>query len=220
MIAAKTPVHSTLTESAAPDETISFRSFIDTRPMFFFWKRVFDVVVSVVFIVCIPSWLFPIVALLILADTGRPVLFLQHRVGRAGRRFTCFKFRTMHPGDGGPAITRLGNFLRKTNIDEFPQFFNVLIGNMSIVGPRPHMHSDCRRFSSLIPRYKLRTFVKPGITGLAQIKGCHGPAIGEESIIGRYLWDKAYIVSASFSLDIRIIERTVVQSFKNLISMS
>ncbi|HYE56343.1 MAG TPA: sugar transferase [Chitinophagaceae bacterium] len=206
-----------LKEIHASPETTRFKSFIAGKRGFFFRKRVFDVVVSLLFIVFILSWVFPVVALLILLDTGGPVLFLQRRVGRAGRTFTCFKFRTMQYGaDGRPRISPLGNFLRRSNIDEFPQFLNVLIGNMSMVGPRPHMHADCQRFSCLVPRYKLRNFVKPGITGLAQINGCHGPAIGEESIMRRYEWDRAYIMNACLWLDIRIIRQTAVQSFVNL----
>ncbi|HEY0680351.1 MAG TPA: sugar transferase [Chitinophagaceae bacterium] len=199
----------------------SLRSCIDNKAVFFVMKRFADLVFSVLFIIIILSWLFPIVALLIWIDSGGRVLFIQERVGRGGKTFFCLKFRTMQhlPGEL-PRITALGNFLRKSNIDEFPQFVNVLMGNMSIVGPRPHTHSDCRRFSSLIPRYKLRNFVKPGITGLAQIKGYHGPAILEESIISRYEWDIYYVQNASFWLDIRVIRQTAIQSFANLLRLS
>jgi putative colanic acid biosysnthesis UDP-glucose lipid carrier transferase len=197
------------------------RSYIDDKPVFFLFKRFFDILLSTLFIVFILTWLFPIIALLIWLDSGGPVMFIQERVGRAGRTFLCFKFRTMQRDDFGRLrITPLGNFLRKSNIDEFPQFVNVLIGSMSIVGPRPHTHFDCHRFSSLVPQYKLRSFVKPGITGLAQIKGYHGPAIGEESIISRYEWDVFYIKNASFWLDIRIVHQTGVQSIANLFRLS
>jgi putative colanic acid biosysnthesis UDP-glucose lipid carrier transferase len=199
---------------------MSFRSLIDRKPIYYFFKRLFDIAISILFIVFILSWLFPLIALMIILDSGGPVLFLQERVGRAGKTFTCFKFRTMyHLPDGQLRISPLGLFLRKTNMDEFPQFLNVLLGSMSIVGPRPHMHSDCNRFSALIPRYKARSFVKPGITGLAQTKGCHGPAIGPDSIIRRYQWDTFYIRTASFWLDISIIHQTVVQSFANLLRL-
>jgi putative colanic acid biosynthesis UDP-glucose lipid carrier transferase len=201
--------------------TISMRSFIDDKPIFFLFKRFFDILLSTLFIIFILSWLFPIIALFIWLDSGGPVLFIQERVGRAGKTFLCFKFRTMQRDElGRLRITPLGNFLRKANIDEFPQFVNVLLGNMSIVGPRPHTHFDCRRFSGLVQQYKLRSFVKPGITGLAQVKGYHGPAIGEESIISRYEWDVFYIKNTSFWLDIRILHQTAVQSITNLFRLS
>lgn len=204
-----------------PYATRSMRSSIDDKPVFFLFKRFFDILLSTLFIIFILSWLFPIIALFIWLDSGGPVLFIQERVGRAGKTFLCFKFRTMQRDDlGRLRITPLGNFLRKSNIDEFPQFVNVLLGSMSIVGPRPHTHFDCRRFSSLVQQYKLRNFVKPGITGLAQIKGYHGPAIGDESIISRYEWDVFYIKNASFWLDIRIVHQTAVQSLTNLFRLS
>ncbi|HYF31120.1 MAG TPA: sugar transferase [Chitinophagaceae bacterium] len=192
------------------------RSFVDEKPVFFACKRLSDIIISALFIVFVLSWLFPIIALLIWLDSNGPVMFLQERVGRGGKTFICFKFRTMVPGPGGLRITALGNFLRKSNIDEFPQFLNVLLGSMSIVGPRPHTHADCRRFSAVVDRYKFRSFVRPGITGLAQIKGYHGPAIREESITGRYEWDAFYVRNASFWLDISIIRHTAVQSLANL----
>jgi putative colanic acid biosynthesis UDP-glucose lipid carrier transferase len=197
------------------------RRCIDEKPVFFACKRMADVVFSFLFIVFVLSWLFPIVALLIWLDTGGPVLFLQERVGRGGKTFLCFKFRTMQFGaDGLPRITAFSNFLRKSNIDEFPQFLNVLLGTMSIVGPRPHTHGDCRRFSRLVQDYKLRNFVKPGITGLAQIKGFHGPALCEQSITSRYEWDAYYVRNASFWLDIRVIHQTIFQSVYNLLRIS
>lgn len=204
-----------------PYATRSMRNVIDDKPVFFLFKRFFDIVLSTLFILFILSWLFPIIAVCIWLDSGGPVLFVQERVGAAGRTFLCFKFRTMQRDEAGRLrITQLGNFLRKSNIDEFPQFLNVLMGSMSIVGPRPHTHFDCRRFSGLVQQYKLRSFVKPGITGLAQIKGYHGPAIGEESIVSRYEWDVFYIKNACFWLDIRIVHQTAFQSLTNLFRLS
>ncbi|MGB8193640.1 MAG: sugar transferase [Chitinophagaceae bacterium] len=206
---------------SAPHAKTGLRSCIDSKTTFFFFKRFFDIFISIIFILFILSWLFPLLALLIWLDSGGPILFVQERVGRAGKTFLCFKFRTMQPdGEGGQRVSALSNFLRKSNIDEFPQFLNVLMGSMSIVGPRPHMHQDCRRFSGLVPRYKLRNFVKPGITGLAQIKGYHGPAIREESIIRRYEWDAFYVQNASFWLDIRIVHLTATQSIGNLLRLT
>jgi putative colanic acid biosysnthesis UDP-glucose lipid carrier transferase len=208
-------------KASVPNKRTKLRACIDDKASFFFCKRLADVVGSFLFIIIILSWLFPLIALLIWLDSGGPILFLQERVGRGGRTFICFKFRTMQPGpDGEPRITAFGQFLRKSNIDEFPQFMNVLLGSMSLVGPRPHMHSDCRRFSRLVTRYKLRNFVKPGITGLAQVKGYHGPAIGEESIVRRYEWDAFYVRNASFWLDIKILRRTIFQSASNLLGLA
>jgi putative colanic acid biosynthesis UDP-glucose lipid carrier transferase len=153
-------------------------------------------------------------------DSKGPVFFLQKRVGRAGRIFTCYKLRTMivnEQADVIPAlendyrITRVGKLIRRSNIDEFPQFFNILFGSMSVIGPRPHMIADCNRFSSAIPGYKFRNFVKPGITGLAQIKGFHGPAIHFETFFLRYQWDAFYVRNANFLLDLRIIRKTVFE---------
>ena len=109
------------------------------------------------------------------------------------------------------SVTSLGRFLRQSNLDELPQFFNVLAGAMSIVGPRPHMHADCNAFAELIPRYKFRNLVKPGITGLAQVKGYHGTIISQECIYKRYEWDVWYIQHAGMWLDIYIIYTTAWQ---------
>lgn len=113
-------------------------------------------------------------------------------------------------------ITRIGKFLRATNIDELPQLLNVLIGDMSLVGPRPHMLSDCTRFSFVVSSYQFRTLVKPGITGLAQIKGYRGPAKDYESIMNRYYWDAVYIRKAGPWLDIKIAGETIAHGLKNL----
>lgn len=117
-------------------------------------------------------------------------------------------------------ITRVGKFLRKTNLDEFPQFINVLIGDMSIIGPRPHMFSDWTRFSFVIPEYKFRNLMRPGITGLAQVKGHHGATPDYRSISARFYWDAEYIRSASFLLDMKIAFRTSFKFIKNFISIS
>lgn len=113
-------------------------------------------------------------------------------------------------------ITGAGKFLRNTNLDELPQFFNVLLGNMSVVGPRPHMIADCVRFSFVIPSYQFRSLMRPGITGLAQVNGCHGFTANYDSIILRYYWDAQYIRKAGFRTDIKIIGATLKQGFQNL----
>jgi putative colanic acid biosynthesis UDP-glucose lipid carrier transferase len=165
--------------------------------------------------------MIPLIAFLIWMDSGGPVFFIQKRVGRGGRTFNCLKFRTMIPNkeanksqatDNDQRITRIGRFLRKSNLDEFPQFLNVLSGEMSIVGPRPHMHADCNKFADVIPGYKFRNLVKPGITGLAQIKGYRGPTRDFESMFRRYQYDSFYIRNAGIGLDLRIVRHTAAQT--------
>jgi putative colanic acid biosynthesis UDP-glucose lipid carrier transferase len=188
-------------------------------------KRIFDLCLSAFLLLALMSWLLPIIALAIKLDSHGPVFFKQSRVGRKGKRFLCFKFRTMiinaeahekQAENNDDRITRLGRLLRITNIDEFPQVLNVLIGDMSFVGPRPHMHSDHRRFASLIAGYEFRCLVKPGITGLAQIKGFSGPTLDTESILGRYKWDAFYVRRASFWFDLKIVWRTLLLWSLNL----
>jgi putative colanic acid biosysnthesis UDP-glucose lipid carrier transferase len=201
-----------------PEQGSPLRTCIDGKKNYFYCKRVFDAIVSSLVIVFVLSWALPLLALLIKLDSRGPVFFLQMRTGRGGRAFTCIKLRTMilnREADLRPAlendsrITRLGKLLRNFNLDELPQFLNVLMGSMSIVGPRPHMIVDCNRFSCEVPGYKFRNMVKPGITGLAQVKGFHGPAMDYRNISLRYGWDAFYVRNAGFLLDVRIIRRTV-----------
>src|SRR4029077_2617905 len=112
--------------------------------------------------------------------------------------------------------TRLGKFLRLTSLDELPQFVNVLLGEMSIEGPRPHMHKDNEDFGKIVSNYRFRYYVKPGITGMAQVKGCRGPAKNFHCIFHRYQWDAFYIRNASLSLDFKIIRLTAIQIIKSL----
>lgn len=171
------------------------------------------------------SWLLPVVALFIILDSKGPVFFIQKRVGKNGRLFPCIKFRTMIQNDEAderPAeknderITMVGKILRRTNIDEVPQFFNVLLGDMSVVGPRPHMIADCIRFSFVISSYSIRNLVRPGITGWAQAKGHHGPTTDYESVISRYYWDAKYVEKISAVLDARIMLKTFGMSIHTL----
>jgi putative colanic acid biosynthesis UDP-glucose lipid carrier transferase len=200
------------------EQKLPFRTCIDSKRTYFIAKRVFDIIFSSLFIVLILSWVLLLIALLVKLDSRGPVFFLQKRTGRGGKAFTCYKFRTMvvnDEADRWPAlkndkrITRVGKLLRDYNLDEFPQFINVLLGSMSVVGPRPHMIVDCNKFSSVVPRYKLRNFIKPGITGLAQVKGFHGPALDIGNIFLRYGWDAFYVRNAGFLQDIRIIRQTI-----------
>jgi putative colanic acid biosynthesis UDP-glucose lipid carrier transferase len=202
--------------------SVRLRDQIDQKKLFFFLKRVFDIAFSLVFIVGILSWLLPLLAILIRLSSKGPVFFVQKRIGFGGRSFTCYKFRTMvqneeadllQASENDKRVTRLGWFLRKSNIDEFPQFFNVLKGDMSIVGPRPHMYTDCHHFSMLLPGYKFRNMVKPGLTGLAQVKGYHGPTVTNHCILMRYHWDHYYIRNIGWRLDAGILFYTIWQRF-------
>lgn len=202
--------------------------FVASRKRYLFFKRSSDIAISLVVIFGILSWLVPLLSLAIFLDSGGPVFFRQKRVGKGGKLFYCIKFRTMRPNeeaDERPAardddrITGLGKFLRLANIDELPQFFNVLLGQMSVIGPRPHMITDCIRFSFVISSYSFRNLVRPGITGWAQVKGYHGPTADYDSIIQRYYWDAMYISKASASLDGKIIIKTIWMSLRNLFGL-
>jgi len=207
-------------------ETVLLRSYVAKRKTYLFLKRFFDIVLSLLFIVFVLSWLIPLISLAIIIDSRGPIFFVQRRLGRNSRAFWCLKFRTMIVNDEADEkqaeeddyrITKFGRFLRKTNMDELPQFFNVFIGDMSVIGPRPHMLSDCIKFSFVIPAYKFRTLVRPGITGLAQVKGHHGPTVDYESIFTRYHWDAEYIRNANFWLDLQIFFFTFLQAVVSLI---
>ncbi|MBC7946547.1 MAG: sugar transferase [Chitinophagaceae bacterium] len=218
--------HPITTEALTIAENAIIAPFVANRKNYLYLKRTVDIVVSLLVIVLVLSWLLPIVAIWIRLDSRGPVFFSQKRVGRDGKLFRCLKLRTMRineDADEKPAeendsrITRAGRFLRKTNIDELPQFLNVLVGHMSLTGPRPHMLSDCNRFSFVISSYRFRNLVKPGITGLAQIKGYHGPAGDYEGIVNRYYWDAVYVRKANMRLDLKILGRTVVISGRTLV---
>ena len=190
-------------------------------------KRAFDVIISSLIIVFLLSWLVPVLAILIKLDSRGPVFFLQLRVGFMGKTFHCLKLRTMVVNKDcdsqqarldDPRITRLGRFLRVTSLDELPQFINVLWGSMSIVGPRPFMQKDNETFSQVVTNYNLRFYAKPGITGMAQVKGFRGPTVTSQSIFHRYQWDAFYVRNACPSLDIKIIRLTARQILKSIFS--
>lgn len=213
-------------EVTPENQTVLIYSHVPQRRLYLILKRIFDVIFSFLFIALVLTWLVPLASLLIVLDSSGPVFFIQRRTGRNGRPFLCLKFRTMvvnedahekQAEENDDRITKMGRFLRRTNIDELPQFINVLLGNMSIIGPRPHMLSDCTRFSFVIPAYKFRAEMRPGITGLAQVKGYHGPTVDYESIFIRYHWDAEYIRNANFFLDLRILGLTLLQSLGNII---
>lgn len=177
-------------------------------------KRILDVFFSVVFLFFVLSWLFPLIAVLIRMDSKGPVLFKQLRHGKGNQPFWCYKFRTMvrsQDADTRQAtkndqrVTRLGRFLRKTSLDETPQFINVLLGNMSVIGPRPHTVPMNDFFSNEIGNYMFRHSVKPGISGLAQVKGYRGEVLSFFDIYGRVKLDHFYIRNWCLLLDFKII---------------
>jgi putative colanic acid biosynthesis UDP-glucose lipid carrier transferase len=188
------------------------------------FKRGFDFVFSVLIIVFILSWLLPILAIIIKLDSKGPVFFKQQRTGRDNKTFLCYKLRSMHLNKDSDTIqatkndiriTKVGRFFRKTSLDELPQFFNVLIGDMSIVGPRPHMLKHTEDFTAEINSFMLRHHIKPGITGLAQLKGYRGEISDFNLLQNRVKFDLDYIKNWSFWLDIQIIIRTIVTLFQN-----
>ncbi|HTQ28080.1 MAG TPA: sugar transferase [Puia sp.] len=218
MIPDKTPVFAIQKEHVVYWKSREYSIYIAGKRLYFLCKRVFDIVFSAACTFFLLSWLVPLVAITIKIDSAGPVFFSQRRVGKGGRTFSCFKFRSMFVNDEADKkqaasndmrITRVGRWLRKTNLDEFPQFLNVFKGDMSIVGPRPHMQRDCQLFASYIPGYDFRCLVRPGMTGLAQVKGFSGPAEDPWSIFGRYQWDAFYVRNAGFGLDMRIIRQTL-----------
>ena len=184
-------------------------------------KRAFDIVFSIFVIVFVLSWLLPILAILIKLGSSGPVFFVQIRSGRNNRPFRCYKFRSMRVNKNADKkqatrdderITKIGAFMRRTSLDELPQFFNVLRGNMSVVGPRPHMIKHTKQYSQLIDRFMVRHFLKPGITGWAQIKGLRGEIKTVDDMLKRVEADVWYLENWSFLLDLKIIFLTLKNS--------
>jgi putative colanic acid biosysnthesis UDP-glucose lipid carrier transferase len=186
-------------------------------------KRFYDIMVSTLVIVLILSWLVPIIALLIWIESRGPIFFIQQRSGKGGKPFNCIKFRSMKVNKDAnekqatkndSRITRMGRFLRKTNLDEMPQFFNVFVSDMSIVGPRPHMTKHTNDYSRMLNQYMIRHFLKPGITGWAQINGYRGEIKYMEDINNRVEYDLWYLENWSLWLDTRIIAMTAFNMAK------
>lgn len=185
-------------------------------------KRALDVVVSSIVVLFILSWMIPLVGLLIKVESRGPILFSQLRTGRNNKPFWCLKFRSMYVNGESDTksatrndtrVTRIGAFLRKTSIDEFPQFWNVLRGEMSLVGPRPHMVKHTSDFSKLVDHYMIRQFLKPGITGWAQVNSFRGEIIDPVQIKRRVASDLWYLENWNIWLDLRIIFLTAYQIF-------
>ncbi|MDP4205515.1 MAG: undecaprenyl-phosphate glucose phosphotransferase [Bacteroidota bacterium] len=182
-------------------------------------KRAFDIAFSLGIILFIFSWLFPILAILIKLTSKGPIFFVQQRTGVNNKTFNCLKFRSMRVNNEAhirqatefdDRITRLGKFLRKSSIDELPQFINVLMGHMSVIGPRPHMLKHTDQYSELINHYKIRHYIKPGITGWAQVNGYRGETNELWKMERRVEYDMHYIHNWSFGLDLKIVFLTVV----------
>jgi len=188
-----------------------------------FIKRSFDIGFSFLFLLLIGSWLIPLIALFIKLDSKGQVFFKQKRSGISNVPFTCYKFRTMQVNKDSDKlqatktdarITKFGALLRKTNLDEVPQFLNVIKGEMSVVGPRPHMLRHTEEFSKQVDKFMLRHYVKPGITGLAQAKGFRGETNTFYKLKNRIKLDRFYVENWSLLFDLKIIVSTVVIMFR------
>lgn len=181
-------------------------------------KRLMDVIGSGILIVCLLTWLIPLLFILIRLSSKGPLFFVQRRTGRGGKSFPCIKFRTMRvnthshelqANHDDTRITGIGRFLRATHIDELPQLFNVLLNQMSLIGPRPHMLYHDELFASMLPQYPQRHLVKPGITGLAQSYGYFGATPDFFSISARTRLDLFYVRHISLGLDLKIALSTL-----------
>lgn len=202
---------------------LSLRDIPLHNPINAFLKRSFDIIFSLIVIFGLLLWLTPLLAILITLESKGPVFFRQTRNGIDNREFYCYKFRSMAPNPKADSlqatkndmrITNLGKFLRRTSIDELPQFYNVLFGTMSVVGPRPHMVKHTNEYSDTVDKYMVRHFVKPGITGLAQVRGYRGEIEHQIDIQNRIKFDVFYIENWSMFLDLKIITQTTINAFK------
>ncbi|MCR5003942.1 MAG: exopolysaccharide biosynthesis polyprenyl glycosylphosphotransferase [Bacteroidales bacterium] len=191
------------------------------NPLNAFVKRLFDIIVSFVFL----CTLFPLVFVFVFIGTKLtskgPIFFVQKRTGYRGQAFNMYKFRSMRVNDDSdkvqataddPRKTKFGDFLRRTSIDELPQFINVLKGDMSVIGPRPHMLYHTEVYSKLVDEYLVRHMVKPGLTGWAQINGCRGETKTNEEMVERVRHDIWYIEHWSITLDLKIFFLTIIKS--------
>ncbi len=188
-----------------------------------FKKRAFDLFISLTAIIFILSWLYPLLAIIIKIQSPGPVLFKQLRSGRDNQDFYCFKFRSMRINTdsdkkqavkGDARITRIGNFMRKTSLDELPQFFNVLMGQMSAIGPRPHMLAHTEHYSQIVKQYMARHYVKPGVTGWAQVNGFRGETNEPSLMESRVEHDIWYMENWSLMLDVKIVFLTIINMLK------
>jgi putative colanic acid biosynthesis UDP-glucose lipid carrier transferase len=186
-------------------------------------KRAFDILFSLLFLCTLFPFIYLISAILIKFSSKGAVIFAQERTGFYGEHFKCYKFRSMRENQEAnekqaekddPRITRIGQFMRHNNIDELPQFFNVLKGDMSVVGPRPHMLAHTKLYATAIDKYMVRHLVKPGITGWAQVNGYRGETKTLEQMENRVRYDVWYIENWTFLLDLKIIFVTLFNMLK------
>ena len=186
-------------------------------------KRVFDIVFSLLFLCTFFPILYVILGIAIKISSPGPIIFKQKRTGIYGKEFACYKFRSMQVNEcadekqaekDDPRTTKIGQLLRRSNLDEIPQFYNVLMGDMSVVGPRPHMLKHTELYSAIIDKYMVRHLVKPGITGWAQVNGYRGETKTMEQMEGRVRLDVWYLENWTFILDLKIIFVTIVNMFK------
>lgn len=202
---------------------LSLRQIPFDDPLNKFLKRFIDIIISLLVLVFILSWLTPLLAIIIKMESKGAVFFKQKRNGLDYKEFYCFKFRSMKPNPeadlhqvskNDKRITNVGRLLRKTSFDELPQFYNVLLGDMSVVGPRPHMVSHTHMYAENVDKFMVRHFIKPGITGLAQVSGYRGEVETDQDIINRVKYDIFYLENWSLLLDIKIIIQTVLNVIK------
>ena len=202
---------------------LSMRKIPIEEPFNKFIKRGFDILLSLVIIIGVLSWLTPLLGLIIKLESKGPIFFKQKRNGLDYEEFYCYKFRSMRPNamahlhqvqKNDPRITRIGKIIRKTSIDELPQFINVLKGDMSVVGPRPHMVSHTHMYAERVDKFMVRHFIKPGITGLAQVSGYRGEVEDENHIINRVKYDIFYLENWSLFLDLKIVFQTVFNALR------
>lgn len=203
---------------------ISIRSLPLDKSENKFLKRTFDIIFSALFFLLMGWWVLPLIALAIKFTSRGPIIFKQERWGLNNQKIICYKFRSMvsdssdidkngfyhQASKDDPRVTRLGAFLRRTNMDELPQFWNVLLGNMSVVGPRPHPTPLNLESMHTVENYMLRHVVKPGITGWAQVNGCRGETRIPGSMQRRVNFDLYYIHRWTFWLDGQIILQTAI----------
>lgn len=192
-------------------------------PIIKYSKRLFDIIFSLIIIIFVLSWLSIILFFVIKLESKGPLIFKQLRDGLNGKQFECYKYRSMgvnkdadvvQATKGDMRVTKIGRFIRKTSIDELPQFINVLKGDMSVVGPRPHMTSQSKVYAKVVDRYFMRNLVKPGVTGLAQVRGWRGEIETDNDMGNRVRMDIFYINKWSFILDIKIIMQTLFNAIK------
>lgn len=202
---------------------ISLRNIPLDQPTNKIIKRIFDILFSIFIILGLLSWLMPLLAVLIKIESKGPVFFKQKRNGLNYEEFYCYKFRSMRLNPladleqvqkNDPRVTKIGAFIRRTSIDELPQFFNVFLGNMSVVGPRPHMVSHTEMYAKSVDKFMVRHFIKPGITGLAQTNGFRGEVENDRDIRNRVKYDIFYLENWSLLLDLKIVILTVLNAIR------